>query len=187
MKKKNKIVNAVKISKAAKTVMVNKAAKINKAIKDENIEVQAYKEEYVLVNYTDQPDGTNHAKEGLKENILAIPNKKWTMGIKIFRDAMKHDTKIFAIVYDKSVKGFIVSFESLGRPYIGKTAVFTGNGADDIWDMRVKGRSAYAADDKIVTKKEMLAQFPGFKLMGGGTTQRITKEMFDWLTARLLR
>ncbi len=165
---------------------MKKKTKVAKTIKNDDMEIKAYREVYILVNYTDQPEDANHAKEGLKENILAIPNKPYTKGIRIFRDAMKRDTKIFSIVYDKSKKGYIASFESLDKPYIGKSAVFTGNTKENRWEMRVKGRTAYA-ENRVITKKELLAQFPWFKLMGGGTTQRITKEMFDWLTARLLR
>lgn len=151
-----------------------------------DIDVDTYKEYYLLVNYTDEPDGTIHVIEGLKDNVLAIPNKAGTKGRRYFLEATKKNIKFHAIVYEKAHKGYVATFESRGKAYVDNKALFTTNGNNENYGLRIRGTTAYAPHN-VVTKKEVKAQFPNLKLMRNGTSQQFPKEVFDWITARLLK
>jgi len=94
-----------------------------------------------LVKYTKNCNG-DHVSEGWGANVIAIPNRKGTMGIRVFKQVTE-ENKIRAVIYDKDSGGAVGVFESTGpcedKPNTGIFA--NGNNPDLDWPLQIRGLS----------------------------------------------
>lgn len=139
-----------------------------------------------LLKYRFNGDNGCHFVEGIDASIAAIPNKKGTKGIVVFRSIKKDDDAQF-MIYDTDEKAIVCKFATDGNThYIDDTVYYTKDSRveDEVWSMRIKGTST-GKDLKKIPIAKFMTKFPEFNLVKG-SYQSLTEEQFNWCKKQLL-